>query len=225
MEEALVAEDIDEVGQSFGGHTRNHLVDDEVDIVLLMAAILHGDAVGAEEVGLDGHGRGFFQAADDAQELQLALGGEAVAALDLDGAGTEAHHLVEALAGHIVELVLGGGGGGFGGVEDAAATLGDLLVAEAADLVDELMLAGVGIDDVGVGVAEGGEEQPAGGVDHAGSTGVLACQLAHGSELFDDAVLNDEVGVLDGFQLGHFLALLAELRSRFHPHQFLDISD
>ena len=59
------------------------------------------------------------------------------------------------------------------------------------------MLAGVGINDMGVGVAEGGEEQAACGIDHAGCAGVLACQLAHRSELFDEAVLDNEVGILD----------------------------
>ena len=41
-----------------------------------------------------------------------------------------------------------------GRVEDAAAPTGYLGVAQSADLVDELALAAVGIDEVGVRVAE-----------------------------------------------------------------------
>ena len=53
-EEALVAEHVDEVGKVLSGHERDHLVDDQVDIVFLMATVFHRDAVCAEEVRLDG---------------------------------------------------------------------------------------------------------------------------------------------------------------------------
>ena len=212
----------------FVRHARNHLVDDQVDIVLLVAAVLHGDAVGAEEVGLDGQGRVLLEAADDAQELQLALGGEAVAALDFDGAGAEAHGLFEAALGHVVEFLLRGRRRGFGRIEDTPSPLRDLLVAEAANLVDELMLARVGIDEVGVRVAEGREDEPSRGVHfffHI-PLSVFRFPLAHRSEGLYPAVLNEEVGVLDGLHLRHLLALGAQLLlAGLHLHQFLDILD
>ena len=209
-EEALVAEDVYEVRQPLVRHARYHLVDDQVHIILLVAAILHRYAVGAEEVGLDGHGRGLLQAAYDAQQLKLALSGEAVAALDLDGAGTHAHHAVEALQRHVVELVLRGRRRGLGRVEDTASPLGNLLVAEPAYLVHKLMLARVGIDDVRVGVAERRHHHPSCGIDHA--VGIHLLQLAHRPKSLYLAVLYEQVRILDGLQLSHLLALLAQLR-------------
>ena len=55
-EEALVAEHVDEIGEVFGSHERNHLVDDQIDIILLMATVFHRDAMRTEEVRLDGQG-------------------------------------------------------------------------------------------------------------------------------------------------------------------------
>ena len=101
-EEAFVAEHVDEIGQVLGSHQRDHLVDHQIHIVLLMSAVFHGDAMRTQKVRLDGQGRGLLEASDHAQQLQLALGGQAVAALDLDGTCTHAHHLVKAFASHVV---------------------------------------------------------------------------------------------------------------------------
>ena len=95
-EEPLVAEHIDIFSKPFGGDGRNHLLADEVDIFILPAFEGSADGVRPEEGRLDGGGGLALDAADHPQHLQLVLQGEAVAALDLDGAGSFGDHLPHA---------------------------------------------------------------------------------------------------------------------------------
>ena len=95
-EEPLVAEHIDIFSKPFGGDGRNHLLADEVDIFILPAFEGSADGVRPEEGRLDGGGGVLFDAADHPQHLQLVLKGQAVAALDLDGAGSFGDHLPHA---------------------------------------------------------------------------------------------------------------------------------
>ncbi len=226
-EEALVAEHIDEVGEVFSSHERDHLVDDQVDIVLLMATILHRDAVCSKEVRLDGQGRVLLQATDDAEELQLTLGGQAVAALDLDGARTHTHHLVEALLGHDVEFVLRCRRRRLGRIEDASSPLGDLLVAEAADLVDKLQLTRVGVDEMCVRVAEGGHHHA---TFHIVDTMVLGEIFAAGVRIHraivgDFLAFDIEESVFDSSRFGHFGTAFQKSALFFDADEFLDVDD
>lgn len=95
-EEPLVAEHIYIFSKPFGGDGGDHLLADEVDIFILPAFEGSADGVRPEEGRLDGGGGVLFDAADHPQHLQLVLKGQAVAALDLDGAGSFGDHLPHA---------------------------------------------------------------------------------------------------------------------------------
>ena len=169
-----------------------------------------------------------LEAANHAQELQFALGGEAVAALDFDGAGAQSHRFVETLQGHVVELVLRSRCRSLGRVEDAAAAFGNLLVAEAADLVNKLMLARVGIDEVGVRVAERREKQTSRSIVlivkiQSSEFKIRIVKIRHRSEGFDFLVLNDEVCVVKCFKLSHLLALKAHTVRAVDADYLLDV--
>ena len=209
-EEALVAEDVHEVGELLGRHHRNHLVDDEIHVAVGIVLVEQRYRMGSEEVGLDGERGVLFQLADDAQHLELVLGGEAVAALDLARARAEGGHLLQPLPCLVVELFFGCLVQPFRGVEDAAAALEDFLVAQTLDLVDVLDLAAARIDDVRVGIAEGGEHELARGVnfldglfDFLQDVGV---EVLHLAELLDFVALGEEVGVVDDGEVLHLLA-------------------
>ncbi len=95
-EESLVAEHIDIFSKPFGGDGRNHLLADEVDIFILPAFEGSADGVRPEEGRLDGGGGVALDAADHPKHLQLVLQGQAVAALDLDRAGSFGDHFPHA---------------------------------------------------------------------------------------------------------------------------------
>ena len=159
-EEAFFAEDIDEIGVS--GGFRHHPAYGSHIIFLGVAAAYR---VRAEESNLDHGGGGGFDAVDDAEHFQLIDGIEPVSALDLDGTGALRDHFTDALHRLAVEFVFRGLVQQVGGVEDTAATGGDLFVRKTVDLVEEFPVAAAGIDDVGVTVAEGGHHQAAFAVD------------------------------------------------------------
>ena len=100
----------------------------------------------------------FADAADDAQHLQLVPGRKAVAALDLHAPRTHRRDLAHALHRLRIEFVLRSLVQPVGGVENAPAPPGDLLVRQTVDLVQKLPLAAPGVDQVGVRVAERREE-------------------------------------------------------------------
>ena len=111
-----------------------------------------------------------------------------------------------------------------GGVEDSASTGGYLLVAQAVDLVDELLLTGSGVADVGVGVAEGRYHHTALCVNYfilwAGHRA-----LGHIPETRDSFALDREVSVPQGADLVHLGALLAQNAFRNDSDQFADVGD
>jgi len=209
-EEALVAEDVHEVGELLSGHHRDHLVDDEIDVAVGIVLVEQRHRVRAEEVGLDGERGVLFQLADDAQHLEFVFGGEAVAALDLARARAEGGHLLQPLPSLVVEFLFGGLVQPFRGVEDAATAFEDLLVAQALDLVDVLDLATACIDDVRVGVAEGGEHELARSVDFLDglldSLQDVGVEVLHLAELLDFIALGEEVGVVNDGEVLHLLA-------------------
>ena len=77
------------------------------------------------------------------------------------------------------------------GVQDAAAPAGDLLVAQAVDLIQKLLLA------VRMGVAERREEPAAAGIDP-----FVGRRSLSGAEIGDPTVFDQQPGVL---QTGQFL--------------------
>ncbi len=98
----------------------------------------------------------------------------------------------------------------FRGVEDAAAALEDLFVAQTLDFVDVLDLAAARIDDVRVRVAEGGEHELARGVDFLDrlldflqNVGV---EVLHPTEILDFVALGEQIGVVNHGKILHLLA-------------------
>ena len=87
------------------------------------------------------------------------------------------------------------------------------------------MLARVGVDQVGVRVAEAREYQPSRGVDFPIHWPLATDHrpLTHLAESLDDTVLNEQIGILDGLHLRHLLTLRAQLRLVLNLHQLLDI--
>ena len=108
----------------------------------------------SEESGTDGDRRSFADATDHPQHLEFILGRKTVAALDLDAARTHCDNLADTFHRLLVKLVLGSFVQAVGGIQDAAAPLGDLFVAQAVDLVQELLFAASGINQMGMRIAE-----------------------------------------------------------------------
>ena len=92
-----------------------------------------------------------------------------------------------------------------GRVENAAAPLCYLGIAETANLVDKFLLTTAGIYNVRVGIAPRRKHGTALGVDdfHAGE----AWTSRHGSVICNPAALHRQISVGDGVQLRHLLAL------------------
>ena len=153
-EEALVAEDIDEIGQTFSRDCRQHFFANEVDIRTLAAGIGSSDGVSAEEIGPDNQsGRG-FDAADDTEHFQFILRGEAVSALDFEGTGSHGPDFFDSFHGLAVEFVFAGLVKQVGRIQDSTATGCDFFVGETGNLVPEFSVTASGIDQMGVGIAE-----------------------------------------------------------------------
>ena len=202
-EEALVAEDIDILGQPLAGHGREHFAADEVYVLCLAPDVGAPNGVRPEEGGAHLERCRLADAADDAQHLQLVLGREAVAALDFHGAGAHADDFADALHRLAVELLLGGGVEPVGGVENTPAAARYLFVAQAVDFVEELLLAAAGIDQMGVRVAERREEHPPGGIHHLCGVGT---PLGHRPEGGDAPLLGQQPGGIERLQTSHLLA-------------------
>ena len=96
-----------------------------------------------------------------AQLLALVLCGQAVTALDLDGAHAFGQQGLQARRGGGKQLVLAGLARGLHGADDAAAGARDLLVAGAVEPQRELMRALAPVDEVGVAVDQPGRDQRA----------------------------------------------------------------
>ena len=203
-EEALVAEHIHKVGKALGGHSGDHLVDDEVNIVGLAAGIFASHGMSAQEGRYHTQTGALLDAGYHAQHLEFVLGVEAVAALYLDGSGALGNHLAHALHGSVVELLLGHEVQAVGAVEDAAATAGNLGVGESVDFIHKLLLATASIDDVGVRVAPAGQHCAAAGINNLVNIGWHGAVVGS-VKLGDDAVFHEHPSVVDGIELRHLL--------------------
>ena len=84
------AEDVAVFGEVIPGDPREHLVDDEIDIVVDAAAILVGDLVSAEERRDAAQMAGCVQLSDGPQDFDFGIEGEAVSRFGFDGGGASA---------------------------------------------------------------------------------------------------------------------------------------
>ncbi len=111
-----------------------------------------------------------------------------------------------------------------GGVEDSASTGGYLLVAQAVDLVDELLLTGSGVADVGVGVARR-PVSPYRPLRHYFILWAGHRALGFSRNQRNSFALDREVSVPQGADLVHLGALLAQNAFRNDSDQFADVGD
>ena len=96
-----------------------------------------------------------------------------------------------------------------GGVEDASSAAGNLGVAEALYLVDELTLAAARIDNVGVGVAEGWQDGASLGIEDLSAWLEVGCAVGEGAPGADLLIGNEEPGVGKNLETSHLGPLQA----------------
>ena len=150
----------------------------------------------SEESGTDGDRRSFADATDHPQHLEFILGRKTVAALDLDAARTHCDDLADTFHRLLVKLVLGSFVQAVGGIQDAAAPLGDLFVAQAVDLVQELLFAASGINQMGMRIAERREKHASLRIDDF-RVGSHLRHLVHRAVCSDTIAVGQQPGVVD----------------------------
>ena len=158
---------------------------------------------------------------NDAQHLQLVGRSQPVAALDLHGTRPHGGDLADTPHRLAVELLFGGAVQQVGGIEDAPAAAGDLLVGQAVDLVEELLFAAPGVDQVGVRVAERRKEHAPCRVDDL--VGGDVAQRVHASERRETAVFGQQPRVVERAQLVHVGAAAAQTARRFDADDAGDV--
>ena len=85
IEDLALAEDVAELGEILRGYARDHLIDDQVDVVIGPSGKFFGDLMGAEKCRHDAEWRRFGGAAYDTQNLDLVLDCESVTRFCFDG--------------------------------------------------------------------------------------------------------------------------------------------
>ena len=156
-----LAKHIDGIDQPFARQLGHHAIANLVDVAVGAALELGRQRVGAKKGGLHRHAEVAPQPPRHAQLLALVLCGQAVTALDLDGAHAFGQQGLQARRGGGKQLVLAGLARGLHGADDAAAGARDLLVAGAVEPQRELMRALAAVDEVGVAVDQPGRDQRA----------------------------------------------------------------
>ena len=133
-ERVLVDEDVRELRETLFDDPRDHLFDDRVDVPCTGArgiARVGRQRVRAEKGRRESQGRGPGGCSRRAQELDLGLGVQTVAALDFHRRRTEPHHAPETRSCIVNELVLARAASCGHRAEDAAPCRGDLRVCGA----------------------------------------------------------------------------------------------
>ena len=180
VEGAAFAEGVDPARVRGGGF--EHRAGDEVDVAGRVLGVLRGHDVGAEERRLLG------ELPRHREAPGLVEGGQAVAALDLDGGGALAPHLGDEPGDVGRELLVGrGAGGGHGGADAAGG------VALPRHPGSELVGTVAGEDEVGVGVDEAGQHRAT--TEVPGRVGVGSVEPP--ADPHDPAALDHDRGILD----------------------------
>ena len=110
-----------------------------------------------------------------------------------------------------------------GGVQDAASAARDLLVRKAVDLVQKLLLAAPGVDQVGVRVAERREEYPARGIDDA--VGIRLAELGHAAERRNALSVSQQPCVVERVEAVHLRTAAAQAALRLDTDDPSDVLD
>ena len=110
-----------------------------------------------------------------------------------------------------------------GGVQDAASAACDLLIRKAVDLVQKLLLAAPGVDQVGVRVAERREEHPARGIDDA--VGIRLAEIRHAAERRNALSVGQQPGVVERVEAVHLRTAAAQAALRLDTDDPSDVFD
>jgi hypothetical protein len=156
-EHARFAKDVAPLGEILGGDRRDHIVDDEADVVFPPVAVIERDLVRAHEGGHEINRLIGRQPLDRAQHLQFGVEVETVAALDLGGRRAAGEHLGKPRPRRGDQLRLRSLPGRADGRQDAAALRGDLGVSGAAEPAPQLLAAIAREHGVRVTVDEAGD--------------------------------------------------------------------
>ena len=193
------AEHVHRIDQAFGRERGQHLVADQVGVVLAAAGVFGRQRMRAEEGGAHRDAEGCAQAAGHAQLLALVLQRQAVAGLDLDGADAFVEQGLQAGSCEGKEFVLGRLARGLDGRHDAAAGLGHFFVRGARQPHGEFVGPLAAIDEVGVAVHQAGRGQGAAGIV-AGEVCVGGGQRGGGAYPAHRASLHHHAGRRSGRQ-------------------------
>ena len=147
-EEALVAENIDEVSQVFLGNSGQHFVHNQVYIFCLSALIGTSNGMRTQERGNHSQGRRLLDSAYHPQHFQFVIGIKSVATLDLHGTRSLLNNLAYAFHRLPVEFVLRHLVQPVSRIQDAPATTGNLGIAQPLNLVNKLPFATARIDQM-----------------------------------------------------------------------------
>ena len=190
-----VAEAVDGVDQPLAVQCRQPRAH-RVDVLVGAARELGRQRVRRQAGRLHGERQLAAEAARDAQAARLVLGGEAVARLDLDRRHAFAHQGEGALAGELEQGLVARRARRRDGRADAAAGLGDVLVARAFQALLELAGALAGVDEVGVAVDEARRDERAAEVDFGVGARVRR-QVGFGTGPGDRVALDQQRAALD----------------------------
>lgn len=149
---ALLAKNIDKLGQALLPHLRQYGFQQMLEVVAVAVAELVGNFMGAHEGGDNVHGMAPGKRLQRPQLLYFGLLVQAVAALGLHGGGAAQQHPVQALAAGFNQLVEGHFPSAAHRVVDATAAGGDFLVTYPLQLLLELVLARAGERQMRMGV-------------------------------------------------------------------------
>ena len=127
-EEALVAEYVHKIRQSFLGNARQHLVAYKVHILALTASVGPSDRMCSKKVRPHGNWGCLLDTSYHTQHLEFVLDSKSVAALDFHGTCTHGHDLAHADHRLLVNFIFRGLVQQVCGVEDSAATCSNLFV-------------------------------------------------------------------------------------------------
>ena len=109
------------------------------------------------------------------------------------------------------------------GVKNPSAPLGNLLISQAVDLVDKLLLAASGIDQMGVRIAERREKHPATGIHR--SVELPFGQGAHGPIGRNALPVGEQPGIVEGTEAVHLGAADAVATRLVDPRDAGDVPD
>jgi hypothetical protein len=160
-----LAEGVDRIGEAVARDRRQHLLADEVDIGILVAARFRRERMRAEEGRDDRDRPRAAETARRAQRAHLGVEVEPVAGLHLDRRAALGDEMIEARQRFAEERVLGCRPGRLDRGHDAAAGAGDLLVGRAFQAKLEFVRAVAAVNEVGVTVDEARRDPAALAID------------------------------------------------------------